>query len=143
MLAEMVFAGAFIFSIPPAETPDEVFVKTGGCTVQSSFNVFAVWPHQHLLGTHHKTVRKRNGVETVMHDAAYAFTEQNYYLQTPEVDIAPGDQIQTTCTWHNNTNGNVGWGESSNEEMCFSGLYRYPAQNEGIAKCTDTNGVGF
>ncbi len=139
-IAEMVFAGSFIFNIQ-ANKP---LVKTAGCDITNqSFKIFGVWPHQHQLGTHHKFVRKRAGVDTVLHDDVYTFSEQNYYLQTPEVDVAAGDRLETTCSWNNTTNSNVGWGESSNEEMCFTGLYRYPAQNEGIAKCTDTGGVGF
>ena len=143
MIAEMVFAGAFIFNIQPGQTLD----KTGGCTSTTAFNIFATWPHQHQLGTHHKFTVTRgtggNAVTTTLHDDAYAFTEQNYYLAEPEFAVMPGDKLETTCTWKNTTNATVGWGESSNDEMCFTGLYRYPAQNEGIAKCTDTNGVGF
>jgi len=139
MLAEMVFAGAFIFNIPAGQTLE----KKGGCTATAPWNIFAVWPHQHQLGTHHKFTVTRDGAENVLHDDAYDFREQNYYLKTPEIAVLPGDKLETTCTWNNTTGSAVRWGESSNQEMCFTGLYRYPAQNEGVAKCTDTNGAGF
>ncbi len=144
MVAEMVFAGAFLFSIP-ANT--ETFSKTGGCNATTPYNIFATWPHQHQLGTHHKFTVTRgtgaNAVVTTLHDDAYSFSEQNYYLTDPEFAVQAGDRLDTTCTWKNDTNSSVMWGESSNDEMCFTGLYRYPALNEGIAKCTDTNGAGF
>jgi hypothetical protein len=139
MEAEMVFAGAFVFQIQPGQTVS----KSGGCTANKPFNIFATWPHQHRLGTHHKFTVTRGAEVTTLHDDDYTFSEQNYYLASPEFAVQPGDNLQTTCTWMNDTNGTVGWGESSNKEMCFTGLYRYPALGEGIAKCTDTGGLGF
>lgn len=138
-IAEMVFAGAFIFQIQPGQT----FSKSGGCTASQPFKIFATWPHQHQLGTHHKFTVTRGTDVTTLHDGAYTFSEQNYYLTTPEFSVEAGDKLSTTCTWMNTTNGTVGWGESSNQEMCFTGLYRYPALGEGVAKCTDTGGAGF
>ena len=138
-VAEMVFAGAFLFNLQPGQTTS----KSGGCTATAPFNIFAVWPHQHKLGTHHRFTVTRGSDVTTLHDAAYEFSEQNYYLKSPEFAVEVGDKLQTTCTWLNDTTGSVTFGESSNQEMCFTGLYRYPAQNEGIAKCTDTNGAGF
>jgi Copper type II ascorbate-dependent monooxygenase, C-terminal domain len=135
-----VFAGAFIFNIPSNNQP---FTKTGGCMSSTSYTTFAVWPHQHKLGTHQKVTVTRGGNATVLHDDAYSFNEQNYYAQTPMFDIQQGDKIDVACTWVNNTGNTVMFGESSNDEMCFAGFYRFPAQNEGIAKCTDTNGIGF
>jgi hypothetical protein len=38
-----------------------------------------------------------------------------------------GDQVNVRCTYTNPGNTAVTWGDSSTEEMCFTGLYRYPA----------------
>lgn len=142
MLAEMVFAGRFLFQIPSNGQP---YTTTGGCTANTSYNLFAVWPHQHKLGTHHKFEVVRGGNSTVLHDAAFGFEEQNYYLQNPEFAVQPGDQLRTTCTWVNNTGRTVTFGDSSDTEMCFTGLYRYPAPPGGtnLFQCTDTGGAGF
>jgi hypothetical protein len=142
MLAEMVFAGKFLFQIPSNNQP---YTTTGGCTANSSYNLFAVWPHQHKLGTHHKFEIIRGGNSTVLHDAAFAFGEQHYYLKDPVFAVQSGDQIRTTCTWVNNTGSNVTFGDSSDTEMCFTGLYRYPAPPGGtnLFACTDTGGAGF
>jgi len=139
MLAEMVFAGGVGFVIPkaqdPQNPPDTKF--TGGCISDRSYSLFAVWPHQHQLGTHHKVTITRGAAETVLHDGAYDFREQNYYPQVPIFDVMPGDNIKVECTWRNTTNALVRFGESSTQEMCFSGFYRFPAQNEGLFQCTD------
>jgi hypothetical protein len=137
MLAEMVFAGKILFQIPNQQTP---YTITGGCSNTPAFTLFAVWPHQHQLGTHHKFEVITGGTPTVLHDEAYNFSEQEYYLQTPEVQVPAGSQIRVTCTWLNTTGGSVPFGESSDDEMCFSGMYRYPATNAGLFSCTDVPG---
>jgi hypothetical protein len=39
----------------------------------------------------------------------------------------------------------IGFGDSSNKEMCFTGMYRYPApaSRSNLFECTDTRGIGF
>lgn len=143
MLAEMVFAGKFLFQIPANNQP---YTTSGGCTANRDYTLFAVWPHQHKLGTHHKFEIVRAGTPTVLHDAPFNFEEQSYYLQTPEVQVRQGDEIRVTCTWVNDTGSPVNFGDSSDQEMCFSGLYRYPAPASGgtnLFQCTDTGGAGF
>lgn len=140
-LAEMVFAGRFNVSIPVTTPQKPETTLTGGCTSDKAYTLFAVWPHQHQLGTHQKVSIDRgqnpNVVTTVLHDGAYNFQEQNYYLQSPVFDVQVGDRIKVDCTWKNTTGSTVTFGESSTQEMCFSGLYRFPAQNDGRFHCTD------
>lgn len=139
-LAEMVFAGAFFIRLQPQAAPQNV---SGGCTVEQDYKLFAVWPHMHQLATHQKVELTRMGTTTMLHNLDFHFAEQTYYLKTPEVQVRAGDNIRVTCTYINNTGSMVTFGDSSNQEMCFAGFYRYPALNDGLAKCTDTNGVGF
>ncbi len=132
MLAEMVFAGTPNFTIPMEAVP---YTKTTSCNVNTSYRLFAVWPHMHQLATHQKVELVRGGTPTVLHDLAYSFEEQKYYLKTPEVQLQQGDQLRVSCTWLNTTGVEVEFGDSSDQEMCFTGLYRYPATNAGIFSC--------
>jgi hypothetical protein len=136
-LAEMVFAGKFVFGIPSNNTPYNV---VGGCTETRNYSLFAVWPHMHQLATHQKVELIRNNTPQVLHDQPYDFAEQDYYPQTPIVQVQSGDQLRITCTYVNNTGQVVTFGDSSNKEMCFAGLYRYPAANAGLFECTDNPG---
>jgi hypothetical protein len=136
MLAEMVFAGKFLFSIP-ANNPS--YPVTGGCTSNRNFTMFALWPHMHQLGIKSKFELIRGSTQ-VLHDGPYDFKEQNYYLKSPEIQVMNGDQIRVTCTFNNPTSQSVTFGESSNKEMCFTGMYRYPAANAGLFECTDVPG---
>jgi hypothetical protein len=132
LLAEMVFAGTFAFSIPSNNQP---YSRGGGCTADRDYSLFAVWPHMHQLATHQKIELTRGGTTTVLHDMPYQFAEQRYWLQSPLVQIKTGDQLRVTCTWVNNTGATVGFGDSSNQEMCFGGMYRYPAASTGLFDC--------
>lgn len=146
ILAEMVFAGAFAFSIPGNGMTTR---KTGGCNVPTTgtgFTLFALWPHMHQIATHSKFEIVRSGVTQpiVLHDMPYSFNEQTYWKQDPEFQVMPGDQIKVTCSWVNPTGSpTITFGDSSNKEMCFTGMYRYPAADAGLFQCTDTGGVGF
>lgn len=137
MLAEMVFAGKIAFSVQGGG--DRTI--TGGCTIAQGqgFNLFALWPHMHKLATHSKFEVIRNNTSTVLWDAAYDFNEQKYYPQTPEYQVQEGDQIKVTCSYHN-PGATVTFGDSSDNEMCFTGMYRYPSQNASLTQCTDVPG---
>ncbi len=140
MLAEMVFAGTLLFAIDPGKHD-----AVGGCTVQTPYTLFAYWPHMHKIAIHSKLELIRGSgptaVTTVLHDQPYDFNEQRYYKPAAEVSVLQGDRIRVTCGYDNPaTSGQVRFGDGTNEEMCFTGLYRYPSQNASITQCTDVPG---
>jgi Copper type II ascorbate-dependent monooxygenase, C-terminal domain len=144
-LAEMVFAGKFLFNIS-GNQPGVSQIVSGGCTVAGGrdYQLFAVWPHMHQLATHQKVTLTHAGTTTVLHDDAFAFGEQNFFEQAPQIHVVGGDQIRVECTYVNNTGHNVPFGDSSDAEMCFSGLYRYPSTNSNLFECTDNpTGAGL
>ena len=53
------------------------------------------------------------------------------------LSLPMGSRIDVTCTYNNNTNPpvNIPFGDSSNQEMCFTGLYKYPAGG-GLFQCS-------
>jgi hypothetical protein len=130
--ADMVFAGQLTFSIPPTNTPYDV---KGGCSVPVDWHVFSLWPHMHQYATHQKLVVKRAGniVATPL-DTTYDFVEQKNYPMG-EMLLNANDQVEVTCTYINDTNvtappgQNIQMGDSSNEEMCFTGMYKYPTSS--------------
>ena len=126
--AEFTFAGTINISIPDGATGH---TESGTCTVAADATILNWWPHMHQLGTH--MLVEVNG-ETV-HDEPFVFTEQKNYPTSRQV--SQGDQIQVTCTYDNDTGGTVGFGDSSNKEMCFVGFYRYPKAGQ------DYCGAGF
>ena len=133
-LAEMMFAGSIAISVPPGQTR----TINGGCTLPAGVNqqLFALWPHMHQFATHQKFEVVKGGVTTVLHDAPYSFFEQTYYRQDPLIPLAGGDRIRVACTYTNTSNTTITFGDSSNQEMCFAGMYVFPARGVGILDCT-------
>jgi hypothetical protein len=121
--ADMTFSGTFNISIPADGQPHQAM---GGCAPPVDWHVFALWPHMHQLGTHQTLTVTHGGVVTTELDQPYMFTEQRNYPMAETIFHA-GDQILTTCTYVNNTGMLVSFGDSSTAEMCFTGLYKYPA----------------
>jgi hypothetical protein len=77
----------------------------------------------HQLGKH--MLVELNG--DPVHDMDFDFMEQKNY--PTERSISAGDSINVTCSYYE-SDVDVGWGDSSNSEMCFVGFYRYPATGE-------------
>jgi hypothetical protein len=127
-VSEIVLAGPTIGLRVPTGTS----TQSGTCNISSvtdePVQVFALSQHMHKLGRHLKTVVRRGGQDTVLQDVPYDFEHQNFQLVQPTVELRPGDVLTTYCTYENTTGATVSFGDSSNDEMCFSDLFYYPAQ---------------
>ena len=133
MLAEMIFAGSFAISVPPGATR----TVNGGCTLPAGVNqqLFALWPHMHQYATHQKVELVHGGTTSVLLDEPYTFVEQPYYRQDPLIPVVGGDRLKVACTYTNTSGSTISFGDSSNQEMCFTGMYLYPARGTGIFDC--------
>jgi Copper type II ascorbate-dependent monooxygenase, C-terminal domain len=131
-IAEGILAGTLMLRLPPGETTTSI----GHCTMSSDVTLFAVAPHMHQLGIHEKVVAERASAdEVVLLDAPYDFNEQSYGLIEP-LKLTKGDRVRVECTHRNTTDKIVTFGESTLSEMCFAGLYRYPADGS-VFLCMD------
>jgi hypothetical protein len=141
---DMTFSGTFVINVPSDGQPH---TATGGCTANQDYHVFSLWPHMHQTGTHQTFTVTHAGTPTTLLDTPYMFTEQRNYPMAETV-ISANDQIQTTCTFEfaatcsssqpcsvgacgSDSLCHVTFGESSTEEMCFTGIYKYPAASQG------------
>lgn len=99
----------------------------GGGATQDIHFLFSS-PHMHKLGSHMTTIINRKGgmPETVV-DNPFAFNDQRQYPVTNVVH--PGDTLTTTCTFMNDTDDAVGFGESTTSEMCYNFILSYPAHS--------------
>jgi hypothetical protein len=122
--AEAVLAGTVDLNVTPGAS-----TATGRCTMRDAETIFAVGNHMHKLGTHLAvTARPVGTAPTVLVDRDYSFDSQLIYEVAPSVTLAAGDSVEVTCQYYNPTGTTVHWGESTTDEMCFSGLYWYPAR---------------
>lgn len=134
--ADMEFSGTALINIPSDNQPH---VATGGCQAPADWHLFTLWPHMHQTATHQKLTVTHGGTTTALLDTDYAFTEQRNYPITNTL-VHQGDQITTTCTYVNDTGSTKTFGESSTSEMCFTGMYKYPADGNTFGCVT---GGGF
>jgi hypothetical protein len=125
--AQVTLAGSVSLSIPKG-----LSTSKGTCTLASDATLFAVSPHMHQLGTHLKAVAKpARGEPVVLYDGAYDFNEQRQY-PADMLALKAGDKVDVECTYENTTDQTVMFGESSLDEMCFIGLYRFPLVQDGL-----------
>ncbi len=126
-LAELVLAGPTV----GLTVPTGVSTQRGTCQISNltsqPVQLFALSQHMHKLGTHMRSVIKRGNSEIVLQDLPYNFEEQAFHLVDP-VELRPGDVLTTECSYDNTTGSTVQFGESSDDEMCFTDLFYYPAQ---------------
>jgi hypothetical protein len=129
--ADMMFSGTFSITIPSDGQPHPA---QGGCTAPSDWHIFTLWPHMHQTAVHQSWTYTHAGTPTTLLDDDFRFAEQRNY---PIADtlIHKGDTINTVCTYINNTGTVMTWGDGSDKEMCFTGMYKYPAGG-GLFQCT-------
>jgi hypothetical protein len=109
-------------NIPPQQESSKVAFST----MSADTTIFAVLPHMHQLGTHSKVAAESSiEGERVLHDAPYDFEKQLYY-PVEAIRMAKGDRVRFECTWRNTTDRTIHFGDSSLDEMCAVGIYRYP-----------------
>ena len=126
-LAQVTLAGSVSLSIPTGMSTSK-----GKCTLANAATVFAVSPHMHQLGTHLKATAKRaSGAPVTLYDGPYDFNEQRQY-PAEMLKLAAGDTVEVECTYANTTDRMVAFGESSLDEMCFIGLYKFPLTDDGL-----------
>jgi hypothetical protein len=96
-----------------------------------TFDILAVFPHMHMLGTGYKMWADTAdaGRQCLAQSSQYDFDNQQTYLFNEPVSIQGGDTIGFDCTWDNSVDNpnqafevpqDIGYGERTNEEMCFA-----------------------
>jgi len=117
--ATVSYNGPITFAIPPDNSPYSA-TNTAGL---GNRTLVAIFPHMHQLGSHFRA-RILGGAGATLWDDDYDFNAQTF-SPLPSVPIASGQQLETQCTWVNDTGSTVYWGESSTAEMCFTILMSY------------------
>jgi hypothetical protein len=103
--------------------------RVATCTINTSFTMFSVFPHMHMLGTRITLEVQRAGQSnwtTLVDIDPWSFEDQpNVAIPAAEQQVNPGDKLRTHCWW--NTMGqSIPFGEASDDEMCFNFLYHFP-----------------
>ena len=101
----------------------------GSCINETSepIHVIAFSPHMHTIGIHMKSEVTPAGSMTsqVVFDKPFSNTSQLQY--EADLTLMPGDKIVSTCTFMNPGTATVGFGTSTDQEMCYQFALSYPA----------------
>jgi len=131
--AESVLGGPINLNIPPHSKD---VVQSGECTMVEDATLFAVGAHAHMHATHVKVVAHSSlDGDVVLSDRPYSFDAQVVYEIDPMVKMKKGDKVQVDCTYDNDGDELVQFGDSSLAEMCFAGFLRYPAVQNPTFPC--------
>lgn len=130
--------GSMLFSLPPRAKTTVKCSWAAPPSINTNLEIGGIklirsMPHMHGLGTAMKTtVDSVGGASKLLVDEqAYSF--QNQISHAANIDVKPGDIVNTTCTWNNTTDKTVTWGEGTASEMCYNYTTYYPAiGGEGI-----------
>jgi hypothetical protein len=105
---------------------------------------FALTGHEHRLGTNVKVTLSTGDDDpgTPVYDVAnWIWSEPATVVQNPAFTVAQGGGFHFTCTWHNGTLQDVGFGESATDEMCFFWAYYYPSHGSHVCLHSEAHGV--
>lgn len=119
-VATVVWGGTFPV-IPPGEsTSPEVT-----CSIWGNPKLIIVAPHMHTRGTRFKALLKRFGEpdQCLIDIPEWEFEWQGGYMLTEPLQLQSGDRITTQCSFFNETNRLVTFGEGTEDEMCFDFMY--------------------
>jgi hypothetical protein len=83
-------------------------------------------PHMHRIGKRMQTaVRHMDGTLETIFDKPFVFgNETHYYV---DYELKPGETLDTSCTFMNDTTKGIPFGESTDTEMCYQFTFAYPA----------------
>ena len=112
---EVVVFGHMDIALPPGETSD----VTGTCSSDSDMTLFSAFPHMHLLAQSMvvETGPDPDNMVEIFRSEPYDF--DNQALVPMELTIKEGDAVRVTCSYDNDLDEFVTFGESSTNEMCF------------------------
>jgi hypothetical protein len=133
-IAGITFLGTEAIAIAPGG--DTSLSSTCTNNTMGPITILGFTPHMHTIGSRMTSVVTRAGsgkTETVF-DKPFVFDQQVNYKQDPLLVLNPGDTIESTCTWTNNSDGVVTFGQSTHDEMCYQFTLSYPygALNDGV-----------
>jgi hypothetical protein len=123
--ADLALAGTFQINIP---SDGQRHNATGACHFNSDERVFALQPHLQSSGVHASLTRTRGAQQSTLIDTDYNLQSQNISQVAAGLqDVQVGDLLTTVCTYVNTSGQTKNYGEAEQNEQCFIGMYRTPA----------------
>ena len=112
------------FSVPPHAmgfTPPN-YPKTQ--TVQAAGKLWGVLPHMHRRGQKFRYEIRDGSTDTcVLAIDRWEYSWQEMFMLAEPISVPKGASVRLSCTWDNELDKPVVWGEGTDSEMCVSFAY--------------------
>ena len=111
--------GTFDLALPPKQKSNlQINCSVGG--TPSGVQIFAMFPHMHYLARKQtlKLGPDQNNLSTIYTRNPYDFQQQT--IDPLDLRILPGTAARLTCSYDNDRDETITYGESTNNEMCFA-----------------------
>jgi hypothetical protein len=129
---QQLAAGIFVFAAT-LQVPTGISTKTFSYGVTQNINFLQMTGHMHRRGTHYEAkVKGADGTVRPLYTND-SWDEPPTLNFAPPLSLVPGDVIEYSCTYNNETAGTLTYGESAaNNEMCnLFGVF-FPAADGNI-----------
>jgi hypothetical protein len=137
-----LFSGTLDVTLPPGEaTQVEAFIEAPIELYGKKFIGFT--GHTHRLGTNVRVqMGKRDGEMASVYDVdGFSWQEPPTVYLDPPLSLPADGRFHLACDYSNDTEQQVGFGESANAEMCFFWGYYYPSEGSFVCAQTTRSGV--
>lgn len=126
--------GSFEFTIAAGDADAHVDMILPWAEDYPAIDILGVFPHMHQLGSGFDmyVARPDASQDCLVHMDDWSFHNQITALYTEPARVSPGDVLSLTCRWDNSAENpnqtsqppvDVGFGEGSQDEMCFGFTY--------------------
>lgn len=120
---DMFLGGRVNFQLPIGF---DTVVSNSSCGVMAELHLVAELTLMRSLGTHTVVTITNTGVHTSLFDMDFDPQHIVYSTLNSDFDVPADAQVNTSCTFVKDANVVVNFGESASDELCLSGIYRYP-----------------
>jgi hypothetical protein len=139
-----LFSGTTDLTLPPGEARQvATFIEAPIELYDKKFIGFT--GHTHRLGTDVRVeMGKRNGEMKPVYDVdGFSWQEPPTVYHDPPLSLPMDGHFRLACDYVNDTEQQVGFGESANAEMCFFWGYYYPSEGSFVCLQTTRSGVSI
>lgn len=130
---DMSVAGTFQLNIP---SDGQVHTATGQCAAGDA-HVLAFLPLMRSRAIHQTVTTQLDATSQTVFDQDFDWEHNAYTQLATPFQIPTGAFLRTVCSYVNTSGTTIAYGESVNNESCFSAIYRYPVSTGQLFSCAE------
>jgi hypothetical protein len=130
---DMSLAGTFLINIP---SDGQLHTATGQCAAGNA-HLLAILPMMRSRAVHQTLTSVVDTDSQTIFDQDFDWAHNGYTMLATPFAIPAGANLRTVCSYVNNSGTTMNYGESTNNESCFSAVYRYPLSVGQLFSCAE------